>query len=112
MLSLEELPDLYSQCDAALVLSLSNVSLLPLELMACGCLVVSNRGPNVEWLLNDEVALLAEPRIETLVEALERAVYDVPLHDRLVGNALAKVAGTSWEREAAKMAEIFRSLAA
>jgi O-antigen biosynthesis protein len=80
--------------------------------MACGCLVVSNRGPNVEWLLNDDVAILAEPRIDTMVEALERAVYDVPLHDRLTRNALAKVEATSWRAEAAKMAKIFRALGA
>ena len=112
ILSLRDLPDLYSQCDAALVISLSNASLLPLELMACGCAVVSNRGPNVEWLLNNDVAILAEPRIDPLVEALERAVYDIALHDRLVGNALAKVEMTSWQKEAAKMAELFRALGA
>jgi O-antigen biosynthesis protein len=112
VLSLAELPDLYSQCNAALVISLSNASLLPLELMACGCLVVSNRGPNVEWLLNDDVAILAEPRIDTMVEALERAVYDVPLHDRITRNALAKVEATSWQTEAAKMAKVFRALGA
>jgi len=91
-----------------LVISLSNASLLPLELMACGCVVVSNRGPNVEWLLDDEVAILAEPRIDALVEALERAVYDGPLRERLVIKALAKVGATSWQKEAAKMATLFR----
>jgi glycosyltransferase involved in cell wall biosynthesis len=110
LLPLGELSDLYSQCDAALVLSLTNASLLPLELMASGCLVVSNRGPNVEWLLDDSVAILAEPRIDTLVEALERAVYDADLRSRLVENALQKVGATDWKDEAAKMAEIFREL--
>lgn len=68
--SLDDLPDLYSQCDVALVLSLTNASLLPLELMASGCNVVSNKGPNVEWLLNDEVAVLADPTPEGLAKAV------------------------------------------
>jgi glycosyltransferase involved in cell wall biosynthesis len=110
LLPLEELADLYSQCDAALVLSLTNASLLPLELMACGCLVVSNRGPNVEWLLNDDAAILVDPRIDSLVEGLEKAVYDVALRKRLVKNALTKVSETSWLKEAEKMAELFRAL--
>jgi glycosyltransferase involved in cell wall biosynthesis len=68
--ALDDLPDLYSQCDVALVLSLTNASLLPLELMACGCAVVSNRGPNVEWLLNDDVAMLADSSPEGLTDAV------------------------------------------
>jgi O-antigen biosynthesis protein len=110
LLSLAELPDLYSQCDAALVLSLTNASLLPLELMACGCVVVSNRGPNVEWLLNDDTAVLSDTRIDALVDALERAVFDTGLRSHIVENALMKVQGTDWKREADKMATIFRSL--
>lgn len=68
--ALDQLPDLYSQCDVALVLSLTNASLLPLELMACGCTVVSNRGPNVDWLLNDEVAALVDATPEDLTAAV------------------------------------------
>ena len=44
-LSLDELQDLYSQVDVDLVISSTNLSLLPLELMACKCPVVSNLGP-------------------------------------------------------------------
>lgn len=110
LLALDKLSDLYSQCDAALVLSLTNASLLPLELMASGCAVVSNRGRNVEWLLDETVAVLVEPRIEALVEGLEKAVYDVGLHDRLVENALRRVAATNWVKEAEKMAAVFRAL--
>jgi glycosyltransferase involved in cell wall biosynthesis len=66
----EELADVFSQCDAALVMSLTNLSLMPLEVMAAGCAVVSNRGDCVEWLLNDEVALLTDPTVEALSAAL------------------------------------------
>lgn len=49
---------------------MTNLSLLPLELMACGCVVVSNRGENVEWLLNDDIAVLADGTPEALAEAI------------------------------------------
>jgi nucleoside-diphosphate-sugar epimerase/glycosyltransferase involved in cell wall biosynthesis len=65
----KSLSALYNQCDAALVLSFTNLSLLPLELFACGCPVVSNRGPNIEWLLNDSNAVLAEPTVESITDA-------------------------------------------
>ena len=66
----EELADVFSQCDVALVLSLTNASLMPPEVMACGCTVVSNRGPNVEWLLNDDVAVLTDASPESLADAI------------------------------------------
>jgi glycosyltransferase involved in cell wall biosynthesis len=45
-LSLTELNALYSRCKAGLVISLTNMSLLPLELVAAGTQVVMNDGPN------------------------------------------------------------------
>ncbi len=109
LITVTELADVYTQCDAGLVLSLSNLSLLPLELMACGCLVVSNKGPNVQWLLDDSVALLAEPQVDALVDALEKAVYDRPYHDRVVANALERARATNWDREGEKVAALFKS---
>lgn len=70
VISPTELADVFSQCDVALVLSLTNLSLMPLELMAAGCAVVSNRGDCVEWLLNDDLALLTDPTPEALSQAL------------------------------------------
>jgi O-antigen biosynthesis protein len=45
-LELSELNTLYNRCGAGLVMSLSNMSLLPLELMASGVTPVVNDGPN------------------------------------------------------------------
>ena len=45
-LDLEQLNGLYNRCAAGLVLSLSNMSLLPLELIASGVVPVVNDGPN------------------------------------------------------------------
>ncbi|MGP1684928.1 MAG: glycosyltransferase family 4 protein, partial [Giesbergeria sp.] len=76
VVSPEELADVFSQCDAALIMSLTNLSLMPLELMASGCAVVSNRGECVEWLLNDDVALLTDATLESLTDALCHLLQD------------------------------------
>lgn len=107
---LDQLADLYSQCDGALVLSITNLSLLPLELMACGCPVVSNNGPNVEWLLNDENAVLVEARTEALVEALVALLDDEPRRQHLIKQGLAFVEQTSWEAEAQRFCSYFDEL--
>ena len=94
------LPDYYRLCDAALVLSLTNLSLLPLELMACGCPVVSNAGPNVEWQLKHEQnALLAPATPEDLATALIRLLSDETLRQRLISKGLAFAQATDWNHE-------------
>jgi glycosyltransferase involved in cell wall biosynthesis len=107
---LDELPDLYSQCDVALVLSFTNLSLLPLELMACGTPVVSNRAPCTEWLLNDHNALLAAPTVEALADALCTVLEDPVEASRLRQGGFATVAATNWRMEAHKVGDILRRL--
>ena len=110
LLSLDALPDLYSQCDVALVLSLSNLSLLPLELMACGTPVVSNQAPWTEWLLNKHNARLAPTTVADLADAICAVLSDQTEADRLRTGGFATVAGTDWHSEASKMADILRGL--
>lgn len=95
--ALDELPDLYSQCDVALVLSLTNASLLPLELMACGCTVVSNRGPNVEWLLNSDVANLVEPTPEGLTDSICALLEDDQARHAMSARAERFARRQTWE---------------
>ena len=50
---LDELSELYNKCAAALVLSLTNMSLLPPELLATGAIPVVNDGPNNRLVSNN-----------------------------------------------------------
>jgi len=95
--ALDDLPDLYSQCDVALVLSLTNASLLPLELMACGCTVVSNRGPNVQWLLDETVASLADTSPEGLTEAVCALLQDDERRQAQSARAEVYARDQTWE---------------
>ena len=67
----KEMSDIYSQCDLCLVLSMTNMSLLPLEVMASNSVVVSNKGANNEWQLNDENAILTENDPMDIAEKME-----------------------------------------
>lgn len=110
VLSLAELPDLYSHCDAALVLSFTNASLLPPELMACGCAVVSNTGANNEWLLDDGCAVLARPTVTAMADALQRVLEDSDYRGSVVKGGFLKANASTWEHEAEKVAAVFRSM--
>jgi O-antigen biosynthesis protein len=99
VLALSELGALYRSCDVGLVLSHTNVSLLPLELMACGCAVVSNKGPNNEWLLSDQTAQLAKADPKSLAEAILELLETDELRIKKIEAGFAFVESTDWPRE-------------
>ncbi|WP_035691799.1 glycosyltransferase family 4 protein [Azospirillum halopraeferens] len=111
VVTMDRLPALYRSCDAALVLSFTNLSLLPLELMACGVPVVSNRGPQVEWLLDPANAALAPPTVEGLADAVQRVLDDPEHRDALVLGGLARAARAEASAEAELVAEVLREFA-
>jgi glycosyltransferase involved in cell wall biosynthesis len=105
----QELPDLYSQCDCALVLSLTNLSLLPLELLACGVPVVSNSGPNVEWLLKPDFATLCPPDPESLANGVIKILSATPENASATRRrGIDFASATDWEVEIRRMVSILR----
>lgn len=93
-----ELEALYAEVDIGLVLSYSNPSLVPPNMMRCGCVVVDVDLEHNEYEYEHEVdSLLAEPTPWGIASALSRLVVDEELRSRLRVNALAAVADRSEE---------------
>lgn len=111
LMDLHDLPALYSSCDVALVLSCSNLSLLPLELMACGVPVVTNRGPQSEWLLNERNAVLSPPTIEGLSSSIIDLLRSPDRAQALRIAGINFAQQTSWEEQALLMANQLKYLA-
>jgi glycosyltransferase involved in cell wall biosynthesis len=109
-LSLAELPDLYSQCDLALVLSGTNLSLLPLELAACKCPLVMNDSPSARWLLPDEAAYYAPLDPRGMAETILAAIRDEDGRRARAEAAHAIAAASSWEAQADRMLAILQEL--
>jgi glycosyltransferase involved in cell wall biosynthesis len=101
----KQLPELYGRADIALVISATNLSLLPVDLMACEVPIVSNRGPNVEWLLNDSNSYLCDLTVDSISEALSNAIDDADKSREKVRQAKQDISGLSWKGEAEKAAE-------
>jgi len=102
-----ELAAWYQRCAIGLVLSHTNVSMVPLELMACGCAVVSNTGRNVEHLLTDEVSQLARPNPQSLADAILELLEDDPLRRKKVAAGMAFAQRTDWASEVKKIEAAF-----
>jgi len=110
-IKLNELGNLYSQCKVALILSCTNLSLLPLEVMACGVPVITNKGDNVEWLLNDSNAVLANANPQSMAKAV-LDVLELPQdkHSQLVSQSIDFARRTDWDREFDKLSKILNEI--
>ena len=94
------------------MLSLTNASLLPLELMACGCTVVSNRGANVEWLLNEDIATLADASPEALADAVCALLADDNRRNELSVRAESFARAQTWDMVAKEFESALRDVRA
>lgn len=86
---------LFNECAAGLVLSFTNLSLLPQEMLASGCVPVVNDALHNRTMLDNPSVRYVAPTPDALADALAAAV-DAP--DRLAraDRAAASVRGVDW----------------
>lgn len=106
-LKLEDLPRLYNQCAAALVISLTNMSLLPLELLACGTIPVVNDGENNRLVSDNPNIVYTEASPAALAEALITTVKRDDL-GQLSVDAAKSVEGQDWIKSCQKFEKILQ----
>jgi glycosyltransferase involved in cell wall biosynthesis len=103
LLSYQETARLYRACDVGLVLMFTrHPSYLPFELMASGCLVVSNVSSATSWLLKDgENCLLALGSASCIADTLARGLQDHQLRQRITAAALRMIGQqyTDWDQQ-------------
>jgi O-antigen biosynthesis protein len=95
-LKLEELSDLYNKCATGLVLSLTNMSLLPLELIATGVIPVVNEGDNNRLVSDNPYISYTQPSPAALAKAMSDIVErkDLPVYAK---KAARSTKGASWD---------------
>jgi glycosyltransferase involved in cell wall biosynthesis len=103
----KQLAELYNDCAAALVLSLTNMSLLPLELLAAGCIPVVNEGENNRLVSNKEHIVYAAATPAALAEALSDVVTRKDLKN-YSKKASQSVASLSWEDSGKKVEAVLK----
>jgi glycosyltransferase involved in cell wall biosynthesis len=103
----EQLNSLYNRCVAGLVLSATNVSLVPHEMLAAGCIPVVNDAEQNRLVLDNSHVAYAHATPFELAEAL-CALVERPLAQRVAAAeaAAASVHGTSWDDVGAAVVRI------
>jgi O-antigen biosynthesis protein len=91
VLPYQKTAELYRKCHAGLIMMFTrHPSYLPFEMMASGCLVVSNFNPSTSWFLKDgENCLLSNTSASCLADAMEQAMLDRSERERISTNALS-----------------------
>jgi O-antigen biosynthesis protein len=104
LVSPEQLNELYGRCIAGLVLSATNVSLVPHEMLAAGCIPVVNDAEHNRVVLDNDHVAYAQPTPFALAEELSRLVAREPA-ERLAAAAAAtsSVDATSWDDSGAQV---------
>jgi glycosyltransferase involved in cell wall biosynthesis len=97
-LSSAELGAAMRNADIHLSFSLTNISFVPFEAMACGCAVVEAKVPSVEAMVEDgKHCLLAEPQPDAVMAALRRLIQDGDLRSRIAKAGMEFVREKTWE---------------
>lgn len=104
--NLNSLADVYHESIACLVISLTNVSLLPLELLAAGCVPVMNTGDNNTMVLGgvdgiEYSDILPTNIAKSISNTVERS--DIEQHAKDISNG---VKNRSWEDSYKKVESI------
>jgi len=95
-LAITELNGLYNKCAAGLVLSMSNMSLLPMELMSSGVVPVVNDALNNRMVWDSEFIDYVSPTPLAISRALQHALSREDAVERSI--AMSNSVGTSdWE---------------
>lgn len=99
VLSPKQLSWLYSSATVGLCLSLTNFSLMPKEMLACGLPCVELAGVSAESIFGPDGPIeLAELTPSSIADALERLLADRERWERRSREGIEFVAGHTWER--------------
>ncbi len=98
VLSTPQLARLYSEATAGLCLSLTNFSLMPKEMLACGLPCVELAGVSAESIFGEDGPLdLAPLQPQSIADALERLLSDRERWERRSSEGIEFVASHTWE---------------
>lgn len=111
IVALDQLSDLYAQCDVCLILSNTNLSLLPLEVMASNSVAMCTKGANSEWLVNDDNSIMVDFDVNDVIDKLEYYFNNREELEKIRKKGFEFAKTTSWDTEFVKVYEaILRSV--
>jgi len=107
-LEVEELREVYNRCVAGLLLSYTNMSLLPLELLACGTIPVVNEGENNSLVSNNPYIAYTKNTPQDLANKLSEIISRKDIVKYSI-KASESVKFSSWDESGKRFVSIVES---
>lgn len=105
VVSMETLAELYCQSDLCLVISGTNLSLVPIEIMGCGRVAVCTKGAHSSWMVTEENAVLVDSEPLAIADTMEEYLKHPEKMEEICKKGMEFVRKTDWEIEADKVYE-------
>ena len=105
-LSKEQLLTLYSECDFGLVASMTNISLVPYEMLATGLPLIEFKDGSYETFLGNDTAALVSFDYKDIVHEIVNSINDPSVLVERHNRSMEKLSQLSWK----KTAEQFKSI--
>jgi glycosyltransferase involved in cell wall biosynthesis len=106
VVTMQKLAECYNKCDMCLVISNTNLSLVPLEVMACGSVAICSKGENSSWMVNEDNAILVDYDPIEIANTIEYYFNNTDKLEDIRRRGLEFVKNTSWEKEADKVKDV------
>jgi glycosyltransferase involved in cell wall biosynthesis len=98
ILNAESLSNLYQRCTVGLVLSGTNYSLVPNEMMACGLPVVDIDAAHTRLSYIPKTAVLAQPNPQAIASSLSQLLNEDRLRDQITAAGLIATEHLTWDQ--------------
>ena len=109
-LNKRELVQLYEKSDFGMVASMSNISLVPYEMIAVGLPVIEFVEGSYADFLPEDSAILIDYNYKTLVVAIKNALKHPEQIEKMTQKASIAIASLSWKRTGKEFVEILREI--
>lgn len=109
-LTKKELFELYSQADFGMVASMTNISLVPFEMLATGLPVIEFKEGSYSFFLGDDTAILIDMQADSLYSQLKKHIESPNLLDQMMNRAHERISALSWDKSCQQFVEIINHL--
>lgn len=88
-------------------LSSTNYSLIPLEMLACGCPVVELNLPGVARNLPVDSLCMTDPTPESIADSLTKLLYDTKTWQLFRHKGMETASALPWEQSVKQVVQVF-----
>ena len=109
-LSKAELMELYAKADFGMVSSMTNISLVPYEMLATGLPVVEFKDGTFPYFFDKEAAILTSFSADDLYTKMKECIQNPEKLKQMHKNAMQCMENLSWDATGQQFADIIKSL--